>query len=124
VKARCSGEHARQVTALHHGQLAVHIGEADGPLVPRLGEGSVGDFEEELHCPGTESLQSFKRDRAECIPRAVVIGSQCDETASFRAYVFLSSMLLSCERYTASKALVQKTVIQFCYRIFTSLSGI
>jgi hypothetical protein len=42
VEARCSGQHAREVAALHHGQLAVHISEADGTLVPRLGESGVG----------------------------------------------------------------------------------
>jgi hypothetical protein len=47
VKARCSGTHAGEATALHHGQLAVHIGETDysgAPvggtrrMVPQLGE--------------------------------------------------------------------------------------
>jgi hypothetical protein len=74
VEACCSGKHARQVTALHHGQLAVSIGEADGTLVPRLGETGVGGFAEELHGTGTEPPQRFKRDRAERISRAVVVG--------------------------------------------------
>jgi hypothetical protein len=60
VEARCRGKHARQVTALHHGQLAVHVGEADGTLVPRLGESGVGGFAEELHGPGTEPPQGLK----------------------------------------------------------------
>jgi hypothetical protein len=74
VEARCSGKHARQVTALHHRQLAVHIGEADGSLVPRLWESGVGGFAEELHGPGTKPPQGFERDHAECISRAVVLG--------------------------------------------------
>jgi hypothetical protein len=57
---RCSGEHTRQVTALQHGQLAVHIGEADGTLVPRLGESGVGGFAEELHGSGTEPPEGFE----------------------------------------------------------------
>jgi hypothetical protein len=74
VEACCSGKHARQVTALHYGQLAVHIGEADGTLVPRLGESGVAGFAEELHGPGTEPLQGIRRDRAECISWAVEVG--------------------------------------------------
>jgi hypothetical protein len=74
VEACCSGKHARKVTALHHGQLAVHIGEADDTLVRRLGESVVGGFAEKLHGPGTERPQGFKRHRAECISRAVVVG--------------------------------------------------
>jgi hypothetical protein len=77
VEARCSalprGEHARQVTALHYGQLAAHIGEADSTMVPQLGKSGVGGFAEELHGPGTEPPQSFKRDRAECVSRTVVV---------------------------------------------------
>jgi hypothetical protein len=57
VEARCSSDYARQVTVLHHGQLAVHIGEADDTLVPRLGESDQGDFAEELHGPRTEPPQ-------------------------------------------------------------------
>jgi hypothetical protein len=74
VEARCSGEHTRYITTLHNGQLAVHIGEADGTLVPRFGESGMGGFAEELHGPGTEPPQGFKRDRAKCISRAVVVG--------------------------------------------------
>jgi hypothetical protein len=46
VKARSSSKHARQLTALQHGQLAVRIGKAGGTLVPWLGKGSVGAFAE------------------------------------------------------------------------------
>jgi hypothetical protein len=74
MEARCSGEHARQVTTLYHGQLAVHTGETDGTLVPRLEKSGVDGFKEELHGPGTESPQGFKRDRAECMFRAGVVG--------------------------------------------------
>jgi hypothetical protein len=74
VEARGSGKHAREVTALHNGQLAVHIGEADGTLVPRLGESGVGGFAKELHGPETDSPQGFKGDCAECISRAFVVG--------------------------------------------------
>jgi hypothetical protein len=56
VEARGSCKNARQVTALHHGQLAVHIGEADGSLVPRLGESGMGGFAEELHGPGRDCI--------------------------------------------------------------------
>jgi hypothetical protein len=42
MEALCSGKHAREVTALHHGQLAVHIGEAGGTLMGWLGESAVG----------------------------------------------------------------------------------
>jgi hypothetical protein len=73
---RCSGEHAREVTAKHHGQLAVQVGEAGGMLVPRLGESGVGGFAEELPGTGTEPPQGFKRDCAECISRAVVVGKE------------------------------------------------
>jgi hypothetical protein len=34
VEARGSSQHARQTTALHHRQLAIHIGKAGGVLVP------------------------------------------------------------------------------------------
>jgi hypothetical protein len=86
VEARCSGNYAREVTALHHGQLVVHIGEADGTLVPRWGrawfpiwfsllvQSSMGGFTNELHSTGTEPPQAFERDRAEGISRAVVVG--------------------------------------------------
>jgi hypothetical protein len=74
VEARCSGNHARQVAALHNRELAIYIGEAGGTLVPRLGESSIGGFAEELHGPRTTPPQGFKRDRAECISRAVVVG--------------------------------------------------
>jgi hypothetical protein len=42
--------------------------------VPRLGVSGVGGFAQELHGPGTEPPQGFKRDRAECISRAVEFG--------------------------------------------------
>jgi hypothetical protein len=74
VEARCSDEHTRYITTLHNRQLAVHIGEADGTLVPRLGESGMGGCAEELHDPGTEPPLGFKRDRAKCISRAVVVG--------------------------------------------------
>jgi hypothetical protein len=74
VEARCSGKHATEATALHHRQLAVHIGEADGTLVPWLGEIGVGGFAEELHGTENETPQGFKRDCVECISRAVVVG--------------------------------------------------
>jgi hypothetical protein len=61
VEACGRGGYAKQVTALHHGQLAVHIGEAGGMLVPFLGEGGVGGFAEELHCTGIEQPQGFQR---------------------------------------------------------------
>jgi hypothetical protein len=58
----------------HHKELAIYIGEAGGTLVPRLGECGVGGFAEKLHGPRTKPPQGFKRDRAECISRAVVVG--------------------------------------------------
>jgi hypothetical protein len=61
---------------LHNGQLAVHMGEADGSLAPLLGENGEGGFAEKLHGPGTEPPQGFKRDHAECIHRAVVVGKK------------------------------------------------
>jgi hypothetical protein len=73
VEARRSGEHTRYITTVHNGQLAVHIGEADGTLVLRLGESGVGGFAEELHGPRTEPPEGLKRDRAECISGAVVV---------------------------------------------------
>jgi hypothetical protein len=60
--------------ALHHGQLAVYIGEADGALVPLLGERGVGAFPKESHGTRTEPPQGFNRNRSERIPRAVVVG--------------------------------------------------
>jgi hypothetical protein len=74
VKAHSSSKYARQVTALYHGQLAVHIGEAGGTLVPGLGKGSVGGFAEKLHSTGTEPLQGFERNRAERVSGAVMVG--------------------------------------------------
>jgi hypothetical protein len=73
VEPPCSGEHTRYITRLHNEQLAVHICEADGSLVPRLGGSGVGGFAEELRGPGTEPPQGFKKDCAECIHRAVVV---------------------------------------------------
>jgi hypothetical protein len=72
TEAHCSGKHAREVTILHHGQLAVLIGEANGKLVPRLGKD--GGCAKELHGTGTEPPQGFKRDCAECISRAFTVG--------------------------------------------------
>jgi hypothetical protein len=46
---------------MHHGQLAVHIGEAGGMLVPRLGESGVGGFARELHGTETEPPQGDNR---------------------------------------------------------------
>jgi hypothetical protein len=40
----------RAATALHHRQLAMHIGEAGGTLVPWVGEGGVSGCAQELHC--------------------------------------------------------------------------
>jgi hypothetical protein len=76
VKARCNGKHTIQVTALHYGQLAVHVGKADGTLVLRLGKSGVGGFAEELHRPRTEPPQGFQRERAECMYGAVVVGKE------------------------------------------------
>jgi hypothetical protein len=74
VEARYSGKHARQVTAMHHGQLAVHIREADCKLMTWWGECGMGGFAGALHGPRTEPPQGFKRDRAECIPWTIVVG--------------------------------------------------
>jgi hypothetical protein len=41
VEAHGSRERGGQITAQHHGQLAAHIGKADGTLVP-LGGGAKG----------------------------------------------------------------------------------
>jgi hypothetical protein len=62
------------VKALH--KLAVHIGEADGTLVPRLGKSDVGGFAEELHGPRIEPPQGFKRDGAtsKCFSDAFIYG--------------------------------------------------
>jgi hypothetical protein len=74
VEARCSGKHAGQVTALYHtGQLAVHIGEAGGTLVPWLGESGVGGFAEESHGTGIELPKGVKGDRTERIFRAGMV---------------------------------------------------
>jgi hypothetical protein len=61
VEACSDGEHAGHVKALHHGQLATHIGEAGGVLVPWLGKGGVGGPAEELHCRRTEPPHSFNQ---------------------------------------------------------------
>jgi hypothetical protein len=74
VETCCSSNHARKATALHHGQLAVHIGVAGGTLVPCLGDCGVGGFGEELHGTGTEPPQGFKRDRAVRISRTGMAG--------------------------------------------------
>jgi hypothetical protein len=84
----------RQVTALHHGQLAVHIGEADGTLVPRLGESGVGGFAEELHGPGAEPPQGFERDRAKCISWVVVVGKVVLALVSIPLIVYSSIPLI------------------------------
>jgi hypothetical protein len=44
-----SGKYAGQVATLHHTQLAVHVGNAGGTLVPGVGKGGVGGFTEEVH---------------------------------------------------------------------------
>jgi hypothetical protein len=77
VETCCSDKHARQVAALHHGQLAVHVGEAGGMLVPWPGKRRMGGFAEKLHREagiGTESPQGLKIDREECISWAVMVG--------------------------------------------------
>jgi hypothetical protein len=60
VEARRGRKHAGQVAALHHGELAVHVGEANGPMVPGPGKGGGGDFAEDLHGAGAEAPQGFK----------------------------------------------------------------
>jgi hypothetical protein len=42
--------------------------------MPRLGESGMLGFAEELHGPETEPPQGFKRDSANCISRADVVG--------------------------------------------------
>jgi hypothetical protein len=42
VEICSSSKHARQVTALHQRQLAVHIAEARGGVRPGLREGGMG----------------------------------------------------------------------------------
>jgi hypothetical protein len=42
-------QHAGQVSALHHRQLAEHISEVGGALVPGFGHGGVGGFAVKLH---------------------------------------------------------------------------
>jgi hypothetical protein len=88
----CDRKHAGQITAQHHRQLAIHIGEAGGTLVPWLGERSMGGFAEKLRCTRTEPLHCFKGDCAERmrISRAVMIHEMVPSllgTPRFRYFV-------------------------------------
>jgi hypothetical protein len=65
--------HTGQITALHHRQLAEHIGEACSALVPGLEVGGVGGTADDLHCTGTETRLGFKRDRKERVTRTVMV---------------------------------------------------
>jgi hypothetical protein len=73
VEARSSSQHAGQITALCHRQLAIHIRKAARTLGPWLRESSLGGFAEVLHGYGAKAPQCFKRDRAERVTRAVVV---------------------------------------------------
>jgi hypothetical protein len=70
----CRSKHARQVAALHHTQLVVHISKADGTMLSCSGVSGVDSFTEDSHGAGTEPPQGFKRDRAKRLSRAVVVG--------------------------------------------------
>jgi hypothetical protein len=73
VEASSSSLHARQITALYHRQLAIHIRKASRTLRSWIRESSVGGLAEELHGSGAKEAQCFKRYRSEHRTRAVLV---------------------------------------------------
>jgi hypothetical protein len=74
---RCGGPqrhtHARQATALRHGQLAKHISKVGGTQMTWLGEGGMGSFTEELLVAGAERPQGFQGNRMDRVWQTAMV---------------------------------------------------
>jgi hypothetical protein len=68
-----SHEHVRQVMALDHLQLQVHIDEAGGVLMPELGEVVVCGLALELHGIGTDLAGDLERGCPESVLWTTVV---------------------------------------------------
>jgi hypothetical protein len=69
VRASSSGKHVGQIAPLHHGQLAVQVGKADGTVVPGGRKGGMGSCTEELHRTGSKALPNASKHVQGCKQR-------------------------------------------------------